>query len=112
MDTRIFLLSEMANAQNLPDFFMAYRALENYNRLLVAEQTRKQPSLGTLSGQSMHAPQQPQPPEPAWAKPISGTDRVGPPERSVPHATLPSLPSTRRARARSSRRRRYARQQR
>lgn len=68
MDTRIFLLSEMANAQNLPDFFMAYRALENYNRLLVAEQTRKQPSLGTLSGQSMHAPQQPQPQEPAWGE--------------------------------------------
>ena len=41
MNTRTFLLSEMAQATNLPDFFMAYRALQNYNKLLLEESLPK-----------------------------------------------------------------------
>lgn len=69
--TRVFLLQLMAEATSLEEFYLAYRAAQNLNRLLV-HTARAHPASGVYNQQQ--AQSQPQAPtdfrrsEPSWGE--------------------------------------------
>jgi hypothetical protein len=69
--TRVFLLQLMAEATSLEEFYLAYRAAQNLNRLLV-QAARAHPAPGVYNQQQPQPQPQAQPDfrrsEPSWGE--------------------------------------------
>lgn len=71
--TRIFLLNQMATASSLEEFYLAYQALNNLNRLLAqSTQAQRGPVPGVYTpNQGFNRPPQGPPPGP---RPFQGSE--------------------------------------